>query len=251
MKAPQDCTGVNVKTEAKKAKKKKNKDGDDDDDADSVYPNGSLRRSSTGSSSITPSITTMNSVGVVTPMSPQRNTSISAPRQGSITKHISAAPPPVKYANKPVQPGSISNGGGVPKAKALYQYDAQSSEELSIKPSEMLTIVEPDDGSGWILARTGKGEGLVPASYVELQTSEPAKKAGPPVAPRRGGKKVDEPKKKQMRALFDYQAGSKLELSIREGDVLTLVSEDRGDGWTEVELNGNVGSVPSNYIEAC
>jgi len=49
--------------------------------------------------------------------------------------------------------------------------------------------------------------------------------------------------------LYDYDANTELELSIREGDMLSLVAEDKGDGWTEVEINGKVGSVPSNYIE--
>src|SRR5271170_4591814 len=85
MKAPQDCTGVNLKAEAKKAKKKK-KGGEDD--ADSVNGNGSLRRTST-SSSITPSVNTPTS-----PASPARTTSISIPRQQQIPiRHIAAAPP--------------------------------------------------------------------------------------------------------------------------------------------------------------
>ena len=74
-------------------------------------------------------------------------------------------------------------------------------------------------------------------------------KEGPPVAPRRGAKKAEESKKKYLRAIYDYDSSSELELSIREGDILVLVAEDKGDGWTEVEMKGKVGSVPSNYVE--
>ena len=117
-----------------------------------------------------------------------------------------------------------------------------------VKPSDILTIIEPDDGSGWILAKVGGNEGLVPASYVEIQTAEAPKK-GPPVAQEEEPRKRKNLKKKYLRAMYDYDASSELELSIREGDMLVLVAEDKGDGWTEVEMKGKVGSVPSNYVE--
>jgi hypothetical protein len=249
MKAPQDCTGVNPKLEAKKSKKKKKsgKDGEEED-ADSVNGNMSLRRSSTNSS-VTPSIITTTSLAP--PTSPgQRTSSLSAaPRSNASTRHIAQAPPPSKYLNSPPPAAAAAtNGGGSggQKAKVLFKYDASSAGELSVKPSDVLTVVEPDDGSGWIVARVGRDEGLVPASYVEVQSTDTAPKKGPPVAPRRGTKKSD---KKYVRALYDYDAGSELELTIREGDVLAVVAEDKGDGWTEVELKGKVGSVPSNYVE--
>jgi len=255
MKAPQDCTGVNVKLEAKKSRrKKKGKEGEEQGDAGSVFGNGSLKRTSTGSSSVTPSINTNYSAGNAA--SPTRTSTISSIRTGGHTRHISGAPAPEKYALSPTSkaaptsPFSSSNGGGSPtqKAKVLYAYDATSAEELSVKQSDVITVLEPDDGSGWVLARIGRDEGLVPATYVEVQTSSEAPKKGPPVAPRRGGKKVEETKK-YLRALYDYDAGSELELSIREGDLLVVVAEDKGDGWTEVEMKGKVGSVPSNYVE--
>ena len=250
MKAPQDCTGVDLKAEAKKAKKKKKrgKDGDGDND-DSVTGNGSLRRTSTDSSNM--------SIGTPTsprPASAQRNPSVSVSTKPTGTRHIANAPPPTKYVNTPIAPAPNvgASGGTAPqKAKVLYKYDATTAEELSVKPGDVINVLEPNDGSGWIVAKIGRDEGLVPAAYVEVQVAETtaAAKKGPPVAPRRGGKKSEESKKKMFRAMYDYDANSELEISIREGDLLALVGEDKGDGWTEVEMKGNVGSVPSNYIE--
>ena len=245
MKAPQDCTGVNVKLEAKKSKKKKkgNKgDAGDDADAESVFGNGSLRRSSTDSS-VAPSI--------VTPTSPNRKSSlVSAIRSPTLTRKSSAAQQ-AKPVSLPTSPKTTNGGSAGLKARVLYKYDATSNEELSVKPGDVLNVVEKDDGSGWITARIGRDEGIVPAAYVEIQQSSgmDLPKKGPPVAPRRGAKKVDEPRKRMFKALYDYDANTELELSIREGDMLSLVAEDKGDGWTEVEIKGKVGSVPSNYIE--
>lgn len=239
MKAPQDCTGVNAKLEAKKSKKKKKgKNGEKEED-DGVQGNGSLKRTST-SSSFAPSIN--NTVSMRDTTSPPRTSTIP-------TRHISGAPPPGKYVAAPTAAPPTAKGGNTLKAKVLYAYDSTSTEELSVKVGDTLTVVEPDDGSGWVLANVGRDKGLVPASYIEIQTAEAPKK-GPPVAPRRNAKKPDEPKKKYLRALYDYDAGSELELTIREGDTVVVVGADKGDGWTEVELKGQVGSVPSNYVEA-
>ena len=93
----------------------------------------------------------MTSIGNTTPTSPPAT---SAPR-AKASKHIAAAPPPTKYISTPIAPTSNSGGGGAQKAKVLFKYDATSAEELSVKPSDILTVIEPDDGSGWILAKVG------------------------------------------------------------------------------------------------
>src|SRR5271169_3602028 len=121
MKAPQDCTGVNVKLEAKKSKKKKKGKDGEEEDADSVNGNGTLRRSSTGSS-VTPSI--VNTTSVASPTSPgQRTSSLSgAPRTNTGTRHIAQAPPPSKYINSPPAAAPATNGGGGgQKAKVLFK----------------------------------------------------------------------------------------------------------------------------------
>lgn len=244
MKAPQDCTGVNLKLEAKKSKKKKKgKNGEEGGEDESIHGDesaGSLKRSSTGSSAA-PSISTSIAT---TPTSPRPGGN----RQTSM-KHLVGAPAPDRLISSPATSTATTNGGAAQKAKVLYAYDATSPQELSVKPNDILTVIEPDDGSGWVMARVGRDEGLVPAAYVEIQSADAPRK-GPPVAPRRGAKKTEEAKKKYFRALYDYDAGSELELSIREGDVFALVAEDKGDGWTEVEMKGKQGSVPSNYIAA-
>jgi hypothetical protein len=115
--------------------------------------------------------------------------------------------------------------------------------------------------------RAGQETGLVPASYVEtlpppINTStRPAstysnssahtassttgvKKKGPAVAPRRGGKKL-----KYVEALYDYEARTDAEHSMKEGDRFVLVNRDSGDGWADVEKGGVTKSVPANYVQ--
>ena len=118
--------------------------------------------------------------------------------------------------------------------------------------------------------RSGQStSGLVPASYLEtlpnvasLQIERPVssysssstslagsmtlpgKKKGPAVAPKRGAKKL-----KHVEALYDYEARSDAEWSMREGERFVLIKKDAGDGWADVEKGGQTKSVPANYIQ--
>lgn len=48
---------------------------------------------------------------------------------------------------------------------------------------------------------------------------------------------------------YPYKAQNEDELSIREGDIVTLVSKDSLDpGWWRGELNGKVGVFPDNFV---
>lgn len=126
------------------------------------------------------------------------------------------------------------------------------------------------DGVGWMKVRTSSGEGLVPASYVEMLPSSPAKsqpghrasitslatsiassapstkKKGPAVAPKRGAKKL-----KYVEALYTYEASGEGETSMGEGERLVLVTPDSGDGWCEVERAGGQGKglVPAGWVK--
>jgi hypothetical protein len=70
------------------------------------------------------------------------------------------------------------------------------------------------------------------------------KKKGPVVAPKRGAKKL-----KYVEAEFDYEARTDLEHSMKVGERFVLITQDKGDGWAEVERHGVIKSVPSNYIK--
>ena len=87
-----------------------------------------------------------------------------------------------------------------------------------------------------------------PTSTYSSASSAPSttggKKQGPAVAPRRGAKKL-----KYVEALYEYEARSDAEWDMAEGDRFVLVNMDSGDGWADVEKNGQTKSVPANYIQ--
>lgn len=126
-------------------------------------------------------------------------------------------------------------------AKALYAYAATGDDEASVHPGDALVVLEEDTGSGWTQVQVPDGsQGLVPTSYIEI-----TKKAAPPVAPKRGAKRVQ-----YVEALYDYAADGDDELTILAGDRIVLVQDDLdGSGWTEGELNGLRGMFPTSYVK--
>lgn len=153
--------------------------------------------------------------------------------------------------------------------KVLYAYDAASPSETSISAGESITVLAGDDGSGWIRIKGPRGEGLVPATYVESPVPQPGLSSvgrsisvqsgsttsvsislkqngrqGPAVAPKRSAQK----KGRSVRALYDYTATGAGELSLVEGDLLQLTVEDQGDGWATGELDGRTGIFPAAYV---
>ncbi|KAI1435186.1 hypothetical protein GGR50DRAFT_658068 [Xylaria sp. CBS 124048] len=194
----------------------------------------------------------------------------------AVRKPRLVAPPPSSYISE--LPGSSVNGFGSAKAseqkgKMLYTFEANGEGELSVVEGREVTILEPDDGSGWVKVRSGYKEGIVPGSYLEIfaapiapqdtgssqhrpgstysnsgssiGTAAPSgKKKGPAVAPRRGAKKL-----KYVTALYAYTAQGDTEHNMTEGERFVLIKEDPGDGWVEVEKGGATKSVPASYVQ--
>ncbi|KZF23597.1 putative actin polymerization protein Bzz1 [Xylona heveae TC161] len=190
-------------------------------------------------------------------------------QSNTVRKHRVLAPPPTQYVGSTGdEAGTDALQPGEQRGKMLYTYQANGEGEITVEEDEAITAVEPDDGSGWMRVRHSAQVGLVPASYVELQSATtlsvdrpasnfsdsstslagsfvaPGKKKGPAVAPKRGAKKL-----KYVEAIYDYEARSDAEWNMSEGDRFVCITRDAGDGWAEVERGGQVRSVPANYIQ--
>jgi formin-binding protein 1 len=196
------------------------------------------------------------------------------------------APPPAQYIKDdgPDMPSTAGSSRSEQKGKMLYAYQQNGEGEITVPDGRDVTILEQDgellmshcfrlcslllDGTGWMKVRAGAKEGLVPASYVEVLPLTPplsnrpdstysassasiagsvtttGKKKGPAVAPKRGAKKL-----KYVEAMYEYTAQSEAEHSMAEGERFVLINMDAGDGWADVEKDGQVRSVPANYIQ--
>jgi len=86
-----------------------------------------------------------------------------------------AAPPPSQYLTPGTNHDDASSNQQ--KGKMLYPYTATNAGEINVSEGQSFTLVEPDDGSGWIKIKPdsfGATAGLVPATYAEINpSSEP------------------------------------------------------------------------------
>ena len=49
----------------------------------------------------------------------------------------------------------------------LYDYEAQTSEELTFKAGDLFHILDMDDGDWWTARTSGGTTGLIPSNYVD------------------------------------------------------------------------------------
>ncbi|GAA6061524.1 hypothetical protein JCM10212_004514 [Sporobolomyces blumeae] len=175
-------------------------------------------------------------------LAPTNSTSSSV--GSSYSTPSSAGPPrrsvPPPFGSTPASAAPPSTAQSLPQAVLLYDYQATTGFELSVSVNDRVTIIEPEDESGWTKVRTQDGrEGLVPGSYLEASHSSTV--APPPHVPTR----------QAVEAMYDYSAGAPDELSIREGEraYLTGKGMEYGEGWAEVEKDGAQGILPASYIQ--
>ncbi|KAF2154022.1 FCH-domain-containing protein [Myriangium duriaei CBS 260.36] len=185
---------------------------------------------------------------------------------GSV-RHRIVAPPPIQYTNDSPGGASDSDSPNEERGRMLYPYQKNGDGEVTVDEGDTVAVLEPDDGSGWTKIRAGHATGVVPTSYIEFlgpspsrsgastpaaAAPSPAKKKGPAVAPRRGGKKAapaPEPEGRYVEALYTYAATAEGESDMTEGERLLVVAPDAGDGWIEVQRSGGEkGVVPAGWV---
>ncbi|KAA0719071.1 Endophilin-B1 SH3 domain-containing GRB2-like protein B1 [Triplophysa tibetana] len=95
---------------------------------------------------------------------------------GSSSASISVPTVPVA-ASLPAPPPSqaspalneLRSTSGTRKARVLYDYDADSSSELSLLADEVITVTSvPGMDSDWLMGQRGNQKGKVPITYLEL-----------------------------------------------------------------------------------
>lgn len=162
-------------------------------------------------------------------------------------------------------------------AVALYDYHSKQEEELTIRKSEKLTVI--DDSKTWWLVRNDKGQsGFVPSNYVRLEKKSSGGLMGKlnNMMKRSISSSRQEPSdaatyqqvdlvrtlagttktslsqgqgsKNVAIVKYQYDATREDELSLQKGDHVK-VEEKEEDGWWKGECRGRSGWFPSNYVE--
>ncbi|KAL6259867.1 hypothetical protein P5V15_009777 [Pogonomyrmex californicus] len=132
---------------------------------------------------------------------------------------------------------TLRNGSGRRFCKVLFSYEPCNEDELTLVPQdsvEFLGVME----EGWWRGRLRGRVGVFPSNFV----SSPA--------PEEQERHKERDKKEMCRVLFPYEAANEDELTLVEGDIITLLSKDAPDkGWWKGELKGQIGLFPDNFVE--
>lgn len=128
-------------------------------------------------------------------------------------------------------------------AKAVYDFKAQTSKELSFKKGDTVYILRKID-QNWYEGEHHGRVGIFPISYVEKLTppekAQPARPP-PPAQPGEIGEAI---------AKYNFSADTNVELSLRKGDRIILLKRV-DQNWYEGKIPGTnrQGIFPVSYVE--
>ncbi|KPU75994.1 uncharacterized protein Dana_GF12790, isoform Q [Drosophila ananassae] len=120
-------------------------------------------------------------------------------------------------------------------ARALFNFQGQSSKELSFRKGDTIYIRRQIDPN-WYEGEHNAMIGLLPVSYVEIVSRDGART--PSKRPSEG----------QARAKYNFQAQSGIELSLNKGELVTLTRRVDGN-WFEGKIANRKGIFPVSYVE--
>jgi hypothetical protein len=184
---------------------------------------------------------------------PSVNTMTSQPVQPkaaapAATPTPTPAPAPTPSASNGASYHDAGSSQYIGKARALFDYTATDDGELSFKEGELINIILKDP-SGWWQGELNGVIGVFPSvDWVQEVTDDANPFAGGAdhhAPPSGSGTTASAGKYK---ALYRYPAEADYELTINEGDILSVESEQ--DGWFFGSNDrGESGKFPSNYVE--
>lgn len=111
---------------------------------------------------------------------------------------------------------TLRNGSGRRFCKVLFSYDPCNEDELTLVPQDSIEFLGEVE-EGWWRGRLRGRVGVFPSNFV----SQPA--------PEEQERHKERDKKEICRVLFPYEAANEDELTLAEGDMITLISKDAPD----------------------
>uniref|UniRef100_H2LU76 SH3 domain containing 19 n=1 Tax=Oryzias latipes TaxID=8090 RepID=H2LU76_ORYLA len=124
--------------------------------------------------------------------------------------------------------------------KAIYDFQPQNPEELSLRAGDVVTGVEQADDQ-WYRGTCRGSTGFFPINYAEVLSNSPVpeKKEKPSLASISGPRCV---------ARFDFEGEHSDELTFFEGDVIQL-QKYVGEEWAQGQIGASIGIFPLNFVE--
>ncbi|XP_063360386.1 CD2-associated protein isoform X1 [Cydia amplana] len=145
------------------------------------------------------------------------------------------------------QTSARSSTGVSGRCRAVFSYQPANPDELPLSVGDVLDVLGEVEEGWWQGRRQGR-VGVFPSNFVVMLDSQP-----PPYEPTTfepAPALPPKPVKELCRVLFPYTAVNEDELTLAEGEIVTIVSKEAPDrGWWRGELHGRVGLFPDNFVQ--
>ncbi|RZF35038.1 hypothetical protein LSTR_LSTR009630 [Laodelphax striatellus] len=125
------------------------------------------------------------------------------------------------------------------EAVALYDYNAQEHDELTLQKGDVITDIIIQPGGWWEGKLKGK-RGMFPDNFVKLKGADGEKTVNPEASTRLGSGR-------KCRVLFSYHPENSDELKLKVNDIIEILDEVE-EGWWKGKLRDEVGVFPSNFV---
>ncbi|VVC41159.1 Hypothetical protein CINCED_3A018153 [Cinara cedri] len=172
--------------------------------------------------------------------------------------------------------GVVLRKKNVRKCKVLFSYKPANRDELELNIDDVIEVLGEVE-EGWWKGELRNEIGVFPSNYVteisdtksvsrsdsktsigSLQKEDYLKKELPIMEPIKTVNNAEpnipvlppKPAKEVCVALFPYEAVNSDELTLVEGDIVTILSREVEDkGWWKGELKGKIGVFPDNFVQ--
>uniref|UniRef100_A0A8C8E4C1 SH3 domain containing 19 n=1 Tax=Oryzias sinensis TaxID=183150 RepID=A0A8C8E4C1_9TELE len=153
--------------------------------------------------------------------------------------HLKIITPLESYSSPVYVPASGGDSCGL-TVKAIYDFQPQNPEELSLRVGDVVTGVEQADDQ-WYRGTCRGSTGFFPINYAEVLSNSPVpeKREKPSLASISGPRCV---------ARFDFEGEHSDELTFFEGDVIQL-QKYVGEEWAQGQIGASIGIFPLNFVE--
>ncbi|XP_078799468.1 uncharacterized protein LOC144990266 isoform X3 [Oryzias latipes] len=156
--------------------------------------------------------------------------------------HLKIITPLESYSSPVYDDVPAASGGDLCglTVKAIYDFQPQNPEELSLRAGDVVTGVEQADDQ-WYRGTCRGSTGFFPINYAEVLSNSPVpeKKEKPSLASISGPRCV---------ARFDFEGEHSDELTFFEGDVIQL-QKYVGEEWAQGQIGASIGIFPLNFVE--
>jgi hypothetical protein len=129
------------------------------------------------------------------------------------------------------------------KSSSLKKGDSSETEK---KPKAVKGVGFGDIFAGGIKPKLSPIDGSLDKNKLPKKPPPPTPASDSDTAPKLPPKPIRE----QAKVLFSYEAQNDDELTIKEGEIITIISKEIEDiGWWKGELNGRIALFPDNFVE--